>query len=82
MPIIPSPLPDDVEVCGGKIIAEVKAEDENFYGQNCYPTLEVVYHCARCQALLYPTKELGLPNEYTISEWLTKFVEEYEPARE
>ena len=57
-------------LCEGKIIAEVRAEDEPYYGGTS-ANLVVNFTCDRCGCTYFK----DLPNESSISEFLTNVVE-------
>lgn len=59
-----------VQRCGGKIIARVEAIDEPSWGDH-NAVLEVEFKCAECGCTHHP----GLPDKYTIREFLTSVVE-------
>jgi hypothetical protein len=60
---------DALEVCGGDIQASVLAVDEPYYGGSS-ASLEVNYRCDRCGQ----TKFDGLPDAYSISDFLTAVI--------
>lgn len=61
------------EICDGKIIADVEAVNEPDYGGS-YAALNVTYKCNKCGQMSFP----DLPNEFTISEFLTDIIEKME----
>ena len=60
----------DLSICGGKIIATVKAVDEAEWGDH-FAVLRVDYICETCCGLFYS----GLPTALNISEWVTDVIE-------
>lgn len=62
----------NVEICDGKIIANVSAEDEPYYG-GCSSTLSITYVCEKCDNAFFPE----LPQTAAeLSALLTRGVEE------
>ena len=59
-----------VDECGGKIESDISAINVPDYG-GTYAELDVTFRCKRCGNTDYP----NLPNQYSLSEFLTNVVE-------
>lgn len=65
-----NPIPSGAELCGGNIIATVRAIDEPYFGGSS-AELEVHLECDRCKNTFHGD---DAPNKYNISALVTKFV--------
>lgn len=61
--------PSNIKECGGKIVADMSAKDEPYFGGTS-ARLSIEYKCQKCGCTVFHE----LPNEMTISQFLTEYI--------
>ena len=64
---------DNIQVCCGKIIAQIGCHEEGDYIDNSYAEMDIDFYCENCKMNYFPELPQSL---VSLNDWITKKIEE------